>query len=259
MRIVRLAVCIGVSAMLAHVAIAQPADDAGKEPYPIELVDRPLVLPRGATELSVNELFRTYLQTMTDANGIETREREWDYGPGFSIGHVFGPIEVSIDVQDPVQLRFDMLVPEQPIRVSLTTSTLAPQRDGRYHIDQVAYVTYKRAVIPHRLALLAGASVVLAETRIREAGQEIEGVYVRVGAGGTAEVQVARRVCISAGASIGGYVYQSAPFGFHGRPSASLTITFLLRRWDFFVDSHWSIESAPAASAFVGFTKRWGI
>jgi hypothetical protein len=231
-----------------------------KEPYPIELVDRPLVLPGGATELDVWWQIQTSLQRTTDANGIEMRERSSQQTPALSVGHVFGPIKVSIDLAIGAQIRFEMLVPGQPIRLWLSASTLVPQPDHRYHIDQVANVTYKRAVIPHRLALLAEATVVLAEARLHdEAGINVEGVYVYSGAGASAEVQLAQRWCLSAGIFGGGHLYKSVPFDLHAQPGASFGIRFLLRRWDFYVNGASSLAFHPSATIHIGFEKRWGI
>lgn len=233
------------------VALLGSVGVAAADGYPVELVDRPVVLPDGATELDVGWDFRTYVQ-----NGMRTGFTD-NADPDISVSHAIGPVWGGIGVAHDGYAWVDVDLGGPALAFGATFS--APQQDDSYSYSQHAGVIYKRAVVPDTLAAYGSATAYLAE--LRGPPMSPSGHVISIDPRAGLELQVDPHWAVTVASEL--YVPVQYSSGFTERVSLATTaqVLFAIDRWDFYINgSLYDItRSGPSTFVSLGFTKRWGI
>jgi hypothetical protein len=230
--------------------------------YPIELVDRPLVMPGGVTQFDPSMQFRTYVQQTVDASGNSTYKRTGFFEnrtPDLSLSHVFGPVQVGVGLGVYFNTYATMLVSSLPVAVRISALFSAVQPDGRYFHSQTVGATYKHLTIPHRLAIVGRVSASLEEVRAIYSGVEVEGLNTDANASITGIVQLARHWSVYVGLRTNVPIYKTADFNVGVSVGAATGVELTFRKWDFFIDTAMGLDRHPSTFLNIGFAKRWGL
>jgi hypothetical protein len=244
---------------------AVPAPSAAPprtERYPIELVDRPLVMPSGVTRFDPSMQFRTHVQETVDASGDSTYKRTGFFEnrtPDLSLSHVFGPVQVGVGVGIFFNAYATMLVSSLPLSVGLNASFGVVQLDSSYFHSQTIGATYKHLAVPHRLAIVGKLSASLEEVRAIYSGVAVEGLNTDGTASISGIVQLARHWSVYVGARTTAPIYKTADFNVSVNAGASAGVQLTFRKWDFFIDTAMGLDRHPSTFLNIGFSKRWGL
>jgi len=232
---------------------------ADEPSYPIEIVDRPIVLLPGMTTLDLSEALRTSVATAMDG----TMYRSSFFGDRtttIGAAHAFGPVEVDLSVGKYASAgaRLDVA----PFAVAVGASFSGLYANGHYSHEQDASLAYKVHVVPEQLALFAEVYAGINERRDIVDGQRVTGTVLFSGVHGTGEVQLTRRLGVYLGATLAlPFEKSDARLTNVVTLSTDLTLLFALARWDFFAGAGIGdvTRGHPTTFLSIGFTKRWGI
>jgi hypothetical protein len=256
----------GAVACCAHIASAQapPAIDPALA-YPIEITDRPLLLPSGVISLDISLDRSSYIQNSVDANGNMTRfvtSSGHEHDADITAGYGFGPVEV--DARIVFQLAQLGASIDLGSGLGIVTAAFQYYEQLSYRpYDYAQYLAYdfKIDAIPKLLRFTGGASAHLAELSLTPMGAAAaSGTTIAVTAGGGATVQIQRRVALSVGASVGKVVSYSPGLLSDTGPDlegyATLNVSF--HRWDLYAQGGYDYVSGMALPfAAIGFVHRW--
>jgi hypothetical protein len=264
----RLLVVGGVLAAVRS-ANADPTPAPPPDPafgYPIEVVDRPLVLPSGVWRLDVS-LDRTwYAQRIVDASGnmttiLTSSGHEHDADIALAIGaggrvEIFGHVVFQLaEVGAAVLLDPDLGTVSVSVQDYLSTSY------RQYEYEQHLGYSFVRTLIPQLLRIGAGVGAQLSELSVTPSGQPaMSGTVVSVSAGVQGIVQLHRRVALFAGVSMGGPISYSTGLVTDAHPTLHTygTLNVGFHRWDLYAQGgadDLTRTTSPWAS--VGFVHRW--
>jgi hypothetical protein len=234
-----------VVALLCGVRIAA-ADD-----YPVELVDRPVVLPDGATALDVSWDFRTYVQ-----NGMRTGVTD-NTDPDLSISHAIGPVWAGIGVAHDGYAWVDVDLGGPALLFGGTFS--APQPDDSYRYSQHAAVIYKGMIVPGTLAAYGSATAYLAE--LGGPPMQPSGHVISIDPRAGLELQIDPHWALTLASELFVPVQHSSALSERVALEVTAQALFAIRRWDFYLGgSLYDVtRSGPSTFVSLGFTKRWGI
>jgi hypothetical protein len=239
--------------------------------YPESDVDRPLLLYGGMTSLDLGLDLPTYVEATVDASGNATTSKTTlgDYLDGdFVVSHSFGSVEIGARIlgnpSGPyAQARLLTYLGPVPGALSIDAEIKDPLRssviDHEYSED-IGY-SYKAVVVPHQLALIAGANVNITELAFkplamsRPAGTDVFG-----GVGLTAEAQITPLFAIAAGAGVYFPIHQPPELGTSSTElETSMSLIYVLHHWDFYGQlGLGDITSSRMPFANIGAVHRWG-
>jgi hypothetical protein len=207
---------VGVGVLVVRVASA--------EPYPDQVVDRPLVLPSGVTEVGASEAVQSSTTSTFDGHQFD-----------LFASHGFGPVEVDAVLAFDASLTFNVALPGIPAEVYVGAETGAPQNNGHLFESQSIGAAYKLVVAPELFAATFSAGASVAESRDRDLIGVLRwsnAVFVGPSASGT--VQLAPFLALRAAVSF------DVPVETHDTTARSELgidaelIATISNRWDFF-------------------------
>jgi hypothetical protein len=240
---------VAAMAMVTRTAGARPLWEEPDAPvYPDELVDRPLVLLTGMTEVAVS----------TGLHDHDVPRLVADT-PDVSIDHAFGPIAVEASFGPGAALAIAIPTGRFPDAVVIGASTSAVAPDKTVYVHEYLSAEHKFVAVPHGLAFVVGAGGLYDEERIHVPGLQ----WVRVaGVGVTSqiEIQLASSVALYGGAGISIPVVASTHVefqpGFDARAGVSVTIA---SSWDLFATGTLAGASGTVTLGIgAGVAKRFG-
>jgi hypothetical protein len=214
---VRTVFVLATMAMLTRTVSAHHLWDEPDGPvYPDELVDRPLVLLSGMTQIEIADALydRDVPRLVADT-------------PDVGVEHSFGPIAIDASFGPGASLAILIPTGRFPDAVVIGASTSAVAPDKTVFVSEYLNAEHKFVAVPHGLAFVVGAGGLYDEERIHAPGLQ----WVRVaGAGVSAqvEIQLASSVAFYGGAGISFPLSASTHLdfqpGFDARTGVSLTI-----------------------------------
>jgi hypothetical protein len=240
---------------------ASVEESAPPRRYPFEVVDRPLVLPPGVTELGVSYQRRTFVNTTPDQYGYVMPGRTSSSTPDFDLAHAFSRAELGIGIGQLVYGWVSLDTQGVPERMQFSASGAVPQPDGRYGYVQRLSATHKLWVEPRRAALVASGMVQAEEFRTYGENRSlVTGELIAAGVSLALRVQPAQKFALSFGGSTLTPLATSLPFELHSVFSGSAGALIAFDTWDITVDGALANLSADVVT-FVsfGFRKRWGL
>jgi hypothetical protein len=230
-------VAVGVGVLWAGAVFA--------DPYPDAIVDRPLLLNPGMTEVDAIEGFGS-----TTDGTFRTHQ--------FAIeaDHRFGPVQIDafLGYNAAIELEFDTYA--IPAVVYVQAITGAWHTDNTLHESQTIGVDHKFFLAPQVFSLQFGAGVGLNEDR------DFAGAWRRLltaGIGATGEIQLAPYLAFLANASLAVPVERTGPDSSSLAIGAALEVT-IASDWDVFVQAGFDdvTTSTKFPYANVGITRRFG-
>ena len=265
------AVCV-VLVSWVGVAHAQPAAPAPAEPvdpawaYPIEVADRPQLLPFGVFQLDFSLDRSSYIQDVVDANGNTTKvvtSSGHTHDADLTLEVGVGTVEINARVvNDLAQLGAGVDIGFGV--VSAAFQYYQQQSYRPYDYGQVISYSYRYVAIPKLLRLDASAAVRLEEYSLVSTADAtivpVSGSILSAGVGAAATVQLARRVALSAGGSVGGPVAYSAGLVSERGPElgAYAALQLCSHRWDLYLQGGADdVTRIALPYAAVGFLHRW--
>jgi hypothetical protein len=227
------------------VGVLWAARAAVAEPYPDAVVDRPVLLNPGMTEVDAEEGFGS-----TTDGAFRTHQ--------FSVeaDHQFGPVQLDafVGYNAALELEFDTYA--IPAAVYIEALSGAPQSDNTLHESQSIGVEHKAFVAPHVFSLRFGAGIELNEDR-NFAGAWRRLLVAAIGA--TGEVQLAPALTLLVGGSLAVPVERTGPDTSSFTIGAGLIVT-IASDWDVF--AHAGFNDVTTSTKFpyadVGITRRFG-
>lgn len=242
---------------LVVIAAAGPA--RADDPYPQMVVDRPLVLPSGMTELDAGVAFPTYLV------GLSSHTKLGDYHDvGVSIDHATGPVQIGIGLVDSPVGPLIQAGPRWylgPGVIDIDLGIRVPSDDSGidHEYTQALSYTSKATLVPHVLAVYGSA-----ELEADEYTTPYYGVpdvptggnsFAAVASGGV-EVQLVPEFEVSAIFAAG------VPFGDtmnKASAAAGISVTYVFDRFDFYGSvSLGDLPTAELPYASMGVAARFG-
>ncbi|HET9989076.1 MAG TPA: hypothetical protein VFQ65_11150 [Kofleriaceae bacterium] len=223
-------------------------DEPDGPAYSDELVDRPLVMLAGMTELAI-------------AGALHDHDvpRFVDDTPDVFASHAFGPVEIDVGFGERASLALAIATGGLPAAIVIGAQTSAPASDKTMFVSQYLTADHKLVVVPHELAFVVGAGGSYNEEHIHAPGlQWVRVVAVDVSA--QAEIQLASTLAVFAGASIGYPVSASNQLQFQAqfdaRAGLSLTIG---NTWELYTTGTLADDNGTAVLALgAGVEKRFG-
>jgi len=220
------------------------------DPYPEALVDRPLTLLPGMTELDVGyQLSSTSIATL----GHRT--------PDVGVRHSFGPVELDADLGEYAALEVEIPTGAFPEVVVIGAESGVPQQDDSLHVAQFIDLQHKVHVSPNQCALFFHLGVGYSENRLVNPSYVLEWTHVLiVSFGATLEVQLLPTLALSVGL---GYAFPTdASDDIHPISSLNAGATLTLNvahTWDFLANGG-ATNLADYRLPFLtfGLAKRWG-
>jgi hypothetical protein len=242
----KLGLVVGMGFLLASARVAS-ADLA--DSYPQTVVDRPLVLLPGMTELFVDEQLSS---TTTQNLGNRT--------PDLEVVHAFGPIEIMADLGEYAELHVSLATHTMPETVEIYGLTGVSQKDGSLHEAQGAYAGQRFHLLPGLLAAVGGIGFTVSENRLRDSTGMLSWSQVLEGfANARVEVQLARLLALTAGIS------GEVPLVHFGGPdfvsslAAGGGFILTLGTWDIYAYvGLQDLTDRRLLYLTAGFSKRWG-
>ena len=206
--------------------------------YPLELVDRPLLMFAGMTYIDLGFNFPTYVTTTTDATGatttMRTRLGEHFY-PDLSFAHSFGVVEVFAGTGITSYVGGDVRIGDLPARVSAAFSLLDLGVGVHYDLGQRVSVAYKWIAVPHRFEIYAGTSFLLREvSEDRPMEMPSSGTMAVLDPDIAPTLQITRRLAISENIDVAIPVANTSNVSLKVKGNALTQLTFALRHWDFY-------------------------
>jgi hypothetical protein len=235
-----------VSLLLVSATVAR-ADVAVS--YPTTVVDRPLVLLPGMTELDIDAQFSsTTMQTF--GNGT----------PDLEVLHAFGPVEIAADLGEYAALHVSFATHTFPETVEIYGLTGVPQHDGSLHVAQGALVGQRFHLVPGRLAAVGVVGLTVSENHLPDTSGMLLWSQVLAGfANARIEVQLADQVALTAGLSVDLPLARSGGPNFGSSLAAGGGLIVTLGPWDIYANAgvdDLTYLRLPYLTA--GFSKRWG-
>jgi hypothetical protein len=227
------------------VGVLLVARAAFADPYPDAVVDRPVLLNPGMTEVDATEGFGS-----TTDGTFRTHQLSLE------ADHKFGPIQIDafLGYDAAIELEFDTYA--IPAVVYIQALTGPWHTDNTLHEAQAIGVKHKLFLAPQVFSLVFDAGVALNEDR------DFVGAWQRqlvAGIGATAEVQLAPSLTFFASASLGVPVDRTGPDASSFSIAAALEVT-IASDWDVFVQAGFDniTTSTKFPYADVGITRRFG-
>jgi hypothetical protein len=247
-------------------AQAPSATPAATPAYPLEHTDRPLVLFPGMTTLDLSLDMPQYSTTSVDAMGNTTTTKHFHHLLDLTIEHAFGSMQIGARAVDNTAGPYfyvsgETMVGTGAVYVDLYAEVPTPNSPVGHNYGQFFGYVYKALVAPKRLALLAGASVVISELQLTPAMQPASSGYEsNFNVGGEVDVQLTSRLAFRLGPSVGVPIGHSASLP---TPRVYLnvdsSVLVALGHWDlygqFFVED---VTHDVYVFFAVGFVHRWG-
>jgi hypothetical protein len=245
----RMVFVLAAVAMLSRSAHARHLwEDSDTPVYPDELVDRPLLLLPGMTEIGAGYALHSHDQL-----------RFLDYAPDLSVAHSFGPLQIDAQIGGDAALAIEIPLGRFPDALVVGASTSPRAADETMFVSQFVEAEHKFHIAPQSIAFVVSLGAAYSEEHIRVPGLRWVGI-----AGGVAsaeiEIQLASVVAFYGGGSIGIPIAASngqqfeATFGVRG--GVSLT---LAHSWDLFASAALGADQARTSySLGGGVEKRFG-
>jgi hypothetical protein len=245
----------------AWLVIAWTVQTAAADRYPLEITDRPLALPAGATVFDIAMSFISFVLETDEMGNAIAKDRLYRRRGSLGLSHAFGNVEVgaSLGTHD-AGASIRIATRSIPAVVDLSAWISPEQPDGRDARGQHMGIAHNVVVAPGRFAIFSSAGVSLVEARIFIAPDTLGDVHVvDIGARVVAEVQLARRLGVYASVGTSVPVAHSSSYDVKATIGTGATLLFALRRWDFWTSCSLGLERDPPTSLSFGITKRWGI
>jgi hypothetical protein len=240
-----------------------PVEPSGPPPrrYPFELVDRPLVLPPGVTELGVAYERRSFVATTPREYGSVMTERATVSTPDLSLAHAFSRAEIGIGIGQRVYGWVAVDRQSFPKLVQLSAGFSAPQSDGRYAHTQSLTAEHKLWVEESRAALIGIANLSVAEVSgYNPTGLRVSGAMLVTAGDLILRVQVVSRFALSFGAGSALPLAQSAKLDARAVIGGSSSMLIAFHSWDIIASgSVANVTDDMATCLGVGIRKRWGL
>ncbi|HEY5950189.1 MAG TPA: hypothetical protein VIV40_32055 [Kofleriaceae bacterium] len=258
-------------APLANVSLIPPSDppapivpDQPPGPparrYPFEVVDRPLVLPPGVTELAMSYQRHTFVDHSAQSFNQAMTTRVSRGTPDFSIAHAFSRAEVGLGIGQLGYAWVSLDTQGAPSRVTVSGAFSAPQADARYYARQSLSVTHKLWVEPGQAALLGGANVEVEEVRVfDERDVLVEDVVLGTSVNAALQAQVARRFALVFGGAVYVPLAQSA-LDVQPQLAAGGGLSIAFESWDLSASGSLANVTHDVVTALsIGIRKRFGL
>jgi hypothetical protein len=239
---------------------AEPSEPEGRR-YPLELAERPLVLPAGVTELSIQLERYSFIERTPKSYGGVMEERQSTVVPDLSLTHAFPRIEVGVGIGVRAYGGIGIDTRSVPERVTLSAAFSTEGSDGRYAHSQFVGVVHKLWVEPQRAALVGSATMEIGEVRTYdETGDIVEGQLVAANTGLTLRVQAATRCALAFGLGFGVPVIATDALDAHSVVSGSASMLIAFDSWDLsFGGAFGDVTHDVVATLWAGIAKRWGL
>jgi hypothetical protein len=223
-------------------------DEPDVPAYPDELVDRPLVMLSGMTQLAI-------------AGALHDHDvaRFVDHTPDVFAAHAFGPVEIDAGFGQGASLAVAIATGGFPDAIVIGAQTSAPATDKTMFVSQHVSADHKLVMMPHQLAFVVGAGGSYNEEHVHAPGlQWVRVVAVAVSA--QARVQLASTLAVYADANIDYPVTVSNQLQsqalFRARAGISLTIA---NTWELYTTGTVSDNNGTAVFGLgAGVEKRFG-
>ena len=246
--------------LLTRTALADPDPALA---YPIESTDRPILLPANVWRLDFSLDYSSYLQQVTDANGVTKTIVTADghtHDGDLALGYSFGPVEIDArTLHRLAQLGAAVDLGCNCGVISATFEYFHPVAPTVYDYAQYVGYAYKLIAIPKMLSFEAGASMRIAEAS--EAPMDkvaFSGTVVTFSGGVGATVQVVRRLALSVGVNAGGPLQHSAGFTPRASMGSYAELLFGFHRWDLYAQFGGDdLTHTTLPFGAVGFVHRW--
>jgi hypothetical protein len=220
------------------------------EQYPEALVDRPLTLLAGMTEVSA-----AYDLASTTGKPLSHRT------PDLAASHSFGSFELAADLGQNATLSVTIPTGGFPAAIVIGADSGAPQQDDSLHEGQFVDLEHKLYVAPGACALFFAAGASYNENRIVDTSTELVWTHVIVASGDAElELQLLPTLALDIGVSAEWAVESSQQLDrtWFINGGASLIAT-LSHSWDVYANAGLSdLETNRLPYLAFGFAKRWG-
>jgi hypothetical protein len=220
------------------------------DPYPEALVDRPITLLPGMTELS-------------GAYGLSsTTEKTLGHGtPDLAASHSFGSFELAADLGQNASLSAVIPTGGFPEAVVIGANLGAPQPDNSLHVGQFVDVEHKVHVAPGQCAVFFAAGASYNENRLVDNSSQLVWTHVLVASGDAElELQLLPTLALDVGVSVQWAVESSQQLDRTWYFGAGATLIATIgHSWDFYASGGLSdLETNRLPFLAFGFAKRWG-
>lgn len=220
------------------------------DPYPEALVDRPITLLAGMTEVGgAYELSSTTLKTL----GHQT--------PDLSVSHSFGSFELAADLGEYASLAAVIPTGNFPAAIVIGANSGAPQKDNSLHLGQFVNLEHKVYAAPGACALFFVASASYNENRVVDNTLQLVWTHVLVAsADAELELQLLPTLAFDVGISAGWAVESSQQLDRVLLFDAGATLMATVgHSWDIYANGGLSdLETYRLPFLSFGFAKRWG-
>ena len=220
------------------------------DPYPDQVVDRPVVLDPGISETGASE----------SLSSTATSTLRTDQFASY-IAHAFGPVELDASIGKYFSVEAAVATGAIPAAIYIEATTGATQSNGHLYEAQTAGVEHKLVLAPHLAALTFDLEGTIAENRNPDETGDLHWSHVViVGASVGGEVQLAPFLAVSATVSASTPAYQQG-----GSLSSTLSgvigaIATITNRWDFYASFGMSdVTASRLLFVSSGFAFRWGL
>ena len=220
------------------------------EPYPEGLVDRPITLLPGMTQVSVAYEFRS-----TTLKPLSNRT------PDIGVSHAFDAFEIAAGLGQDAALSVAIPTGAFPAVIEFGANSGAPQPDNSLHLGQFVDIEHKLHVAPGACALFFALGASYNENRLVDPFYQLVWTHVVVGSGDAElELQLLPTLSLDVGMSFEWAAESSQQLDrtFVVSGSASLLATFA-HSWDVYASgaiADLSLTRLPYLA--FGFAKRWG-
>lgn len=224
-------------------SLAHAQEAVASSEYPIELVDRPLLMLAGMSTIDFGVDVGTVIATDDDAMGIKTMRRVATIVPSVLVSHCFGAVEVfaATDVApggDSYDIGADIRIGALPGVVQLSVS-YDTEEDLLLNVDdqqghafgQRASYSYKAFLVPNRFSVGAAAGVSAFEgSRTYSTGMTASETVASAFLGVGPQLQITRRLATYGTVSLNVPVYGDRSTSLFGQ--VGLLVAF--KHWDFY-------------------------
>lgn len=220
------------------------------DPYPEALVDRPITLLPGMTEVSA-----AYELSSTTEKALGHRT------PDLAASHSFGSFELAADLGQDASLSAVIPTGGIPAAVVIGANSGAPQPDNSLHLGQFVEVEHKVHVAPARCALFFAAGASYNENRLVDNSAELVWTHVVVASGDAElELQLLPTLALDVGVSVQWAVESSQQLDRTWYFGAGATLMATIgHSWDLYASGGVSdLETNRLPFLAFGFAKRWG-
>jgi hypothetical protein len=240
---------VGLSSSIAFAqAPTSPSPATSPSEYPVEEVDRPLVMLDGMSELALGYSYR---HDADDAVSIHH-------------AHSLGRVELFATLTSgPVYAGARVAVTRDFVASLSIGGQFGSHADGGnvYLVDPSLLALYRIARIPRRLAVYVDGGARAQALRARNVdGTYREGVDTRAEIGASTDVQLTRNFAAFASASVGALLHSTAESERDVWLGASTGLQFSLLRWDFVAGVGLAdLTDTRQFRAFASIAFRWGM